>query len=305
MENLLDTATFQFLIEQFQLLISKQRGRRYNKHVLIIASELFIISPSAYRMVKRSKVIILQEERKIRRLLSKSLCKDNLGKLFAELKPNQRLANILFDEVKLKQSLRFVGDHIHRHTYNSNKVLATSVLVFEIICHHGGPRYILKVVPVVNLKGDQLKDMIMEVIYLVKKKGGGGTPVSLICDNYSVNQKVYKLLGGPGEVSSTVFVGYDYDHAHKKFEQEVIDTSEEISCDFIDKLSHGRLCIPTLNTVFFVYSAQHVYDKLDEHKKGCTSHRTSENCYLMLMHPLLQMLMLAKYCLILCSKDGL
>ena len=123
-------------------------------------------------MVKRSKVIILPEERTIRRLLSKSLCEDNLGKLFAELKPNQRLANIFFDEVKLKQSLRFVGGHIHGHTYNSSEVLATSAFVFETICHHGGPRYILKVVPVANLKGDQLKDMIMEVIYLVKKKVG-------------------------------------------------------------------------------------------------------------------------------------
>ena len=57
-----------------------------------------------------------------------------------------------------------------------------------------------------------------------------------------------------------------------KFEQVEVDTSEEISCDFIDELSHGRLRIPTLNTVFFVYSAQHVYDKLDERKKGCTSY---------------------------------
>ena len=79
------------------------------------------------------------------------------------------MANILFDEVKLKQSLKFVGGHIHGHTYNSNEVLATFALVFEIICHHGGPRYILKVVPVANLKGDQLKDMIMEFIYSVKK----------------------------------------------------------------------------------------------------------------------------------------
>ena len=59
--------------------------------------------------------------------------------------------------------------------------------------------------------------------------------------------------------------------AHK-FEQQVIATSEEISCDFIGKLSHGRLRIPTFDTVFFVYSAQHVYNKLDERKKGCTSY---------------------------------
>ena len=60
--------------------------------------------------------------------------------------------------------------------------------------------------------------------------------------------------------------------AHK-FEQEVIDTSEEISCDFIEKLSHGRLRIPTLNTAFFLYSAQHVYVRKSRlRKKGCTSY---------------------------------
>ena len=116
-------------------------------------------------MVKRSKVIILPEERTIRRLLSKSLCEDNIGKLFAALKPTQRLANILFDEVKSIQSLRFVGGHIQGHAYDSNEELATSALVFEIICHHSGPRYILKVVPVAKLKDEQLKDMLKDVIY--------------------------------------------------------------------------------------------------------------------------------------------
>ena len=37
----------------------------------------------------------------IRGLLTKSLSDDNLEKLFEKLKPEQKLVNILFDEVKL------------------------------------------------------------------------------------------------------------------------------------------------------------------------------------------------------------
>ena len=91
-------------------------------------------------------------------------------------------------------------------------------MVFELICHHGGPRYLLKVVPVAGIKAEQLKELLMEVYFLVKEKRG--CPISLICDNCPLNQKVYKLIGGPGKVKlepngENVFVGYDYTHVHK------------------------------------------------------------------------------------------
>ena len=56
--------------------------------------------------------------------------------------------------------------------------------------------------------------------------------MSHICDNYSVNQKLYKLLGGPGEVSldgSTVFVGYDFDHEHKSVRNNWITEPNNLS----------------------------------------------------------------------------
>ena len=108
MDSLFDSSTDQFLLEQFHLLCNKH-GRRYHKHVLIFAAEHFSISPAAYRMVKRSEIILLPDERMIRRLLSKSLSHDNLRKLLSHLRPEQRLVNILFDEVRLKQSVRFIG----------------------------------------------------------------------------------------------------------------------------------------------------------------------------------------------------
>ena len=37
-------------------------------------------------------------------------------------------------------------------------MLATSALVFELVCHYGGPRYILRIDTVVGIMAEQLKD---------------------------------------------------------------------------------------------------------------------------------------------------
>ena len=47
--------------------------------------------------------------------MSKSLSESNLEKLLKTLKLQQRLVNILFDEVKLKQSMRFYASHVVGH----------------------------------------------------------------------------------------------------------------------------------------------------------------------------------------------
>ena len=98
MEPSLDSMTYRFLVEQFHLLISTKRARRYHKHILIFAAELLIISPAAHRIVKRSEVIILPEEKNYTSLfLSKSLSDDNLGNLLSELKPEQRVNVTMVD----------------------------------------------------------------------------------------------------------------------------------------------------------------------------------------------------------------
>ena len=47
-------------------------------------------------------------------------------------------------------------------------MVATSALVMEIICHHGGPRCVLLVHPVANLKSPELKNMLLDAISVVK-----------------------------------------------------------------------------------------------------------------------------------------
>ena len=128
----------------------------------------------------------------------------------------------------MKEATRFTGGHIVGHANDKEGVLATSALVFELVCHHGGPRYILRIDPVAGIKGDQLEDRLLEVWYKVKEKGG--TPVSLIYDNCPLNQRAYVLLGGPGDVriepdGYNIILTYDYDHVHKNVRNNWITVS--------------------------------------------------------------------------------
>ena len=139
----------------------------------------------------------------------------NLSNIFEQLQPQQRIVNILFDEVKLKQATRFSGGHIVGYAENNSNELATSALVIELVCHYGGPKYIMRIYPTNRLNAEQLRVMLLEAATAVVQKGG--RPLSFVCDNYSVNQKTYKDLGGPGKVvlqpiGISVFMIYDYGH---------------------------------------------------------------------------------------------
>ena len=127
------------------------------------------------------------------------------------------MVNLLFDEVKLISTLRFTGGHVlgyaQNSSQNSTETLATHALVIKIVCHYGGPRYILRVRPVAKLNADDLKSILQDGMLVIVK--AGGRIMSLVCDNCPTNQGVYRKLGGPGKVhlqniGIDVFLGFEY-----------------------------------------------------------------------------------------------
>ena len=98
----------------------------------------------------RSGTVILQKQQLIRELINHSIVESNLQAALNKLKPDQRLVNILFDKLKFKS---VVG-----HTDNYLEKLASSILTFEQVCQCGGPRFVIRVIPVVKLNAKQLQD---------------------------------------------------------------------------------------------------------------------------------------------------
>ena len=100
-------------------------------------------------------------------------------------------------------------------------------MAIEIICHFGGPRFILSITPVSALKSHQLKEMIQKSIHVICEKGG--CPIAVVCDNCPLNQGAYSLLGGPGKIDITyglpLFLIYDYIHIFKNVRNNWITES--------------------------------------------------------------------------------
>ena len=115
-----DSPHFQFLHSQLQLLICAPKARRFDKQTMILAAEVHNISPAAYKMLRRAGSIFLPSIKTIKNLLSCSFQDTNLPKLLKQLKPQQQLVNILFDEVKLTKAMRFSGGHVVGHAMNDS-----------------------------------------------------------------------------------------------------------------------------------------------------------------------------------------
>ena len=105
--NCSDLPHFQFVYSQLQLLLSYLEGRRFDRNLYVLAAELHNISPAAYRMLRKSGSVVLPRVELLKKLFSCSVHDKNLDELFKELKPQQRLVNILFDKVKLTETPRW------------------------------------------------------------------------------------------------------------------------------------------------------------------------------------------------------
>ena len=117
-------------------------------------------------MLRNSGAICLPRENRIREILSQATGDANLEKLLNDLKSEQRLVNLLFDEVELVSALRYSGGHTMGYATNdssSQEALASSALVLEIICHHEGPRYIFRVHPTHKLNAPQLLLLLLQL----------------------------------------------------------------------------------------------------------------------------------------------
>ena len=103
-----DDTMIQFLKDQLMLILTSSNKHHYSKAIITLAAELLCVSPAAYRMVRASRAIFLPKEQFIHDLMSRSVNEENVRLVMEDLQPNQRLVNIVFDEVKLKSALCFL-----------------------------------------------------------------------------------------------------------------------------------------------------------------------------------------------------
>ena len=108
------------------------------------------------------------------------------------------------------------GGYLYGFAANKENQLAKTVLGVMIKCLFGGPKFLVKMIPVVDLVSAFLFEHVTAIINLTKEVHG--EVIAVICDN-RINQAFFKKFqtvpGKPWLTTDNMFLLYDYVHLLK------------------------------------------------------------------------------------------
>ena len=109
----------------------------------------------------------------------------------ANLKSEEKLVNLLLDEIHVKKSLTYKGGRLYGGSVNSNKP-ATTIQAFMISSLLSKTKHVAALYPVCNLTADTLYDLTIKVLNFLH--GLGYRVVSLISDNNRINRNMFERM---------------------------------------------------------------------------------------------------------------
>ena len=207
-----------FCAEQLGLICKD--SMKYSCDFLVWSYSVFMTNPSLYTSLRDSGVLVLPHPNYLRKLSistgAKCLNTENshelfLKETFSSLKSEEKLVNVLLDEIHVKKGLSYKGGKIYGASVNSDEP-ATTIQAFMISSLLSKHKHVAALYPVCKLTADTLLDLTHKVLAFLHDIGY--KVVSLIADNNRVNRKMFeKLCDGP----LTPSISNPYDSSEQLF----------------------------------------------------------------------------------------
>ena len=163
--------------------------KKYKAETIIRAFEYFARSRTLYYRLREDYE--LPNIPTLTRLTSKVNIIDDtqlLKNVFCNVEERQKICILLIDEVYVKAALMYHGDTIFGKAINKQNELANTVLGYYIVTF-GGPKFLLRMLPVSGLHAPFQFDETQKIIECVKD--AGGSIFCIISDNNRVNQAFF------------------------------------------------------------------------------------------------------------------
>ena len=198
----LDEATrkkLNFLLEQFQLLPYKPRGKRYSVSLLSLCAMWEKTSPALYRQLLAEGLLSLPSARRLKVLteaLTVDLGMSNSAKLYLKarvqkLNDMEKIVSLLIDEVYTNQRVEYSqGKFFGLYESKASKTL----LVFMVKGVASKFRDVVALLPVTNLDAQRLQVEERKVLEAMTEIGL--EVVNYSADNATANRKFFTLLCG-------------------------------------------------------------------------------------------------------------
>ena len=172
-----------FLARQLELCVYSENGRRYLPSDFKSAIELFIRSRNCYKALK--DFLVLPHPKTIKSLFGKLSDPGSIQEC------QEIVKNVLLDEVYLKPSVRYCGDHIIGQAVDVNKP-ARTMLALMVCPFYGAPAFVARIIPIFSICADLIYQQIITLVKIIHDSSGF---VFLIMnDNHRANVKFFNML---------------------------------------------------------------------------------------------------------------
>ena len=207
------------LNEKVKTMNARKVGEKtYSSEVIVRAFEYYATSRSTYQRLRKD--FKLPSVRVLQNLTSKVnnvSDKKYIDEIFSNVEDRQKECVVMVDEVYVKKTLTYHGAKLFGKAVNNRSKLANAVLGIMVKCLHGGPTFLLKMVPVKGMKAKFLFKQVKEILNLIRS--AGGNPTSIISDGCRVNKKFFKkfttVKNKPWLTTDGIFLLFDYVHLIK------------------------------------------------------------------------------------------
>jgi len=198
--------------------VNSMNTSKYSLSVIIRAFEYFATSRTLYKKLRDDfKLPSIRTLTRITSRVSKSDDNLFLKQVFDNLSDSQRTCIILHDEVYVKKMLLYHGGAVFGKALDDPDSLAKTVLGVMITCMFGGPKFLVKMLPVNKLNSQFLYGQIQSTVEAVKDSNGEAK--AIICDGNRTNQAFFKRFDTfperPWLTTNGTFLLFDFVHLIK------------------------------------------------------------------------------------------
>lgn len=255
--NFEEQENLNFIVEQLKLSQLSPNNARYRDKTMVFSSTLYVHSPSAYNALRKSGFLFLPHPRNLQKLIRNFSFDENvtdgssnsyLKMRFKYLKQHEQVVCLNIDEIYMQPRLCFKGGSVlGASAYDSSKIAKTSQ-VFMISAIFSKYRDVVCIVPVLNLTGLQLFELLSKILKEVEDIGF--KVLAVVSDNNCVNRKAFELftpnkilrpyIQHPNDPSRQLFFIFDTVHIFKCLRNNWLGKKDDnVSISFPDFEQHN------------------------------------------------------------------
>ena len=162
----------------------------YSPEAIVRAFSYFATTRSLYKQMREDyQFPSISTLTKITSSCAKQTSGAFLKNVFHSLETKQKICILLHDEINIKKILQA---KIFGKAENDTNLLAETMLGLMINSLHGGPKFLLKMIPVAKLNAEFLREKVYQTIYNIE--AASGKVKAIISDGIRINQSFFNYL---------------------------------------------------------------------------------------------------------------